>query len=86
MSNELIKELCNTPGVPGCEDEISKIVIREIENSCTRYIKDPMGNLIFQVNKTIPNAYTILVDAHMDEVGFIISHIEENGMLIVIPL
>lgn len=86
MSNELIKELCNTPGVPGCEDEISKIVIREIENSCTSYIKDSMGNLIFQVNKTIPNAPTILVDAHMDEVGFIVSHIEENGMLRVIPL
>ena len=86
MSNELIKELCNTPGVPGCEQEISKIVLREIEDLCIGYLKDPMGNLIFQVNETIPKAPTILVDAHMDEVGFIISHIEENGMLRVISL
>ena len=80
MSFELIKELCDTPGVPGVETRISEIVLREIKNLCFTSFKDPMGNLIFQVNKTIDNAPTILVDAHMDEVGFIISHIEENGM------
>ena len=80
MNNELIKELCDTPGVPGCEDAISSIVSREIEESCVASLKDPMGNLIFQVNNTIPEAPTILIDAHMDEVGFIISHIEETGL------
>tara|TARA_B100000700_G_scaffold329475_1_gene451326 strand:- start:822 stop:1862 length:1041 start_codon:yes stop_codon:yes gene_type:complete len=86
MSDDLIKELCNTPGVPGFEQEISKIVLREIENSCVAHLKDPMGNLIFQVNDTIKNAPVILIDAHMDEVGFLVSHIEENGMIRVIPL
>ena len=86
MNHDLIKELCDTPGVPGCEDAISSIVLREIEDLCVAYLKDPMGNLIFQVNDTIPEAPTILIDAHMDEVGFIVSHIEDNGMLRVIPL
>ena len=86
MSFELIKELCDTPGVPGVETRISEIVLREIKNLCFTSFKDPMGNLIFQVNKTIDNSPTILVDAHMDEVGFLVSHIEENGMLRVIPL
>jgi len=86
MNNELIKELCDTPGVPGCEDAISSIVSREIEESCVASLKDPMGNLIFQVNNTIPEAPTILIDAHMDEVGFIVSHIEDSGMLRVIAL
>ena len=86
MSDNLIKELCDTPGVPGFEQEISKIVLREIENSCFAHLKDPMGNLIFQVNDTIKNAPVILIDAHMDEVGFLVSHIEENGMIRVIPL
>jgi endoglucanase len=86
MSNELIQELCNTPGVPGCEGEIAKIVLREIGDLCLSNFKDPMGNLIFQINEKTPNLPTILIDAHMDEVGFIISHIEENGMLRVIPL
>ena len=86
MSFAQIKELCDTPGVPGVETRISEIVLREINNLCFTSYKDPMGNLIFQVNKTIDNAPTILVDAHMDEVGFLVSHIEENGMLRVIPL
>ena len=46
MNHNLIKELCDTPGVPGCEDAISSIVLREIEDLCVAYLKDPMGNLI----------------------------------------
>ena len=34
MNHDLIKELCDTPGVPGCEDAISSIVLREIEDLC----------------------------------------------------
>ena len=81
MNHDLIKELCDTPGVPGCEDAISSIVLREIEDLCVAYLKDPMGNLIFQVNDTIPEAPTILIDAHMDEVGFIVSHIEDLSLI-----
>lgn len=86
MSNDLIKELCDTPGVPGFEQEISKLVSREMESHCVAHIKDPMGNMIFQVNDTIPGGTNVLIDAHMDEVGFIVSHIEDNGMIRVIPL
>ena len=86
MNLKLLEELCNTPGVPGLEDKISKIVLREIKNLTQTHETDSMGNEIFRVNKEIPGSSTILIDAHMDEVGFLVSHIEDNGMIRVIPL
>ena len=79
MSNELIQELCNTPGlIEGLA--IINILLANYSESIKYY------KLLFQINEKTPNLPTILIDAHMDEVGFIISHIEENGMLRVIPL
>ena len=86
MDLELLKELCDTPGVPGLEDEIAKIVQNNILNLCQSHEIDAMGNNIFTVNKKIEKAPTILVDAHMDEVGFLVSNIESNGMIRVIAL
>ena len=86
MNLKLLEELCNTPGVPGLEDKISKIVLREIKNLTQTHETDSMGNEIFRVNEEIPGSSTILIDAHMDEVGFLVSHIEDNGMIRVIPL
>ena len=61
-------------------------ILREIKNLTQTHETDSMGNEIFRVNKEIPGSSTILIDAHMDEVGFLVSHIEDNGMIRVIPL
>lgn len=84
MDLKLLKELCDCPGVPGCENLVSEIVQRELKNYSEEITTDPMGNVIFKI--TDNNGPRILVDAHMDEVGFIVSHIEENGIIRVIPL
>ena len=86
MDLELLKELCDTPGVPGLEDKIAKIVQNNILKLCQSHEIDAMGNNIFRVNKKIEKSPTILVDAHMDEVGFLVSNIESNGMIRVIAL
>ena len=84
MDLELLKELCNAPGVPGCEENVSKIVRRELKEFSDEITIDPMGNIIFMISSN--SGPKILVDAHMDEVGFIVSHIEESGLVRVIPL
>jgi endoglucanase len=84
MDLELLKELCDAPGVPGHEENIRKIVKRELKELSDEIIIDPMGNAIFMINGK--SGATILVDAHMDEVGFIVSHVEESGLIRVIPL
>ena len=84
MDLKLLKELCDTPGVPGCEEHISHIVQRELKKFADEIVIDPMGNTLFKINGS--GGPKILVDAHMDEVGFIISHIEESGPIRVVPL
>lgn len=84
MANwELLKELSNAPGIPGNEDKIREIVIREIKDYVEGFEIDPLGNLIIHAGGNGPK---LLLDAHMDEVGFMVSKIEEGGFLRVIPV
>ncbi len=84
MANwELLKELSNTPGIPGNEDKIREIVIRETKDYVEGFEIDPLGNLIIHAGGNGPK---LLLDAHMDEVGFMVSKIEQGGFLRVIPV
>ncbi len=84
MANwELLKELSETPGIPGNEDRIRDIVLRETKDYIDNYEIDPLGNLIIHAGGNGPR---LLLDAHMDEVGFMISKIERKGFLRVIPV
>ncbi len=79
----LLKKLTEAAGVSGYENEVRKIIIDEIKDFCTAMRIDSMGNLI--VYKSAKNnsdeAKTILLSAHMDEVGFIITEITDEGYL-----
>ncbi len=84
MANwELLKELLNAPGIPGQEDKIREIVIRELGNIADDWYVDPLGNAIFHFKGEGP---VFLIDAHMDEVGFMVSKIEKDGFLRVVPV
>ena len=50
MDLKLLKELCDTPGVPGCEEHISHIVQRELKKFADEVVIDPMGNTLFKIN------------------------------------
>ncbi len=77
---ELIKRLCCADGVSGDEGSIRDIIISEIENHC-EYSIDALGNIIaFKKGKKQPTV-KLMIDAHTDEVGFIITDITDNGFL-----
>ena len=80
---KLLKELCEAPGVPGCEDAIRKIVIRELKKSCNSVKTDLLGNVIGFMRGKGPakSRRRVMISAHMDEIGFIVSHIDDNGFL-----
>ena len=84
MNAALLKELCEARGVPGQEQNIRKIVRREISPLSEDLRVDPMGNLF----ATIPGSSEVklMIAAHMDEIGFIIRHIDEKGYLRLQPL
>ncbi len=77
---ELLKKLCLTDGVSGNEGKVSKIIIDEIKDYA-EVKTDAMGNIIaFKKGKKTPLS-KIMIDAHTDEVGLIITGITNDGFL-----
>lgn len=76
----LLKKLCDAFGVSGCEGEIRDIIIPEIKDYCDDLKIDTMGNIIaFKKGKS--SKKRVMLSAHMDEVGFIVSGITDKGYL-----
>lgn len=72
----LIRELCAASGVSGGEDEVRELIASYLP--LCRLTVDVMGNLLAE-NRG--KGKKILLASHMDEVGLIISQIDENGFL-----
>ena len=75
----LAKNLCLTNGVSGNEFNVVKIAIDYLKDICD-YEITTLGNVIFK-NKNISNAPKIMLTAHIDQIGMIVTNIEENGFL-----
>ena len=77
---ELLKQLCSLDGTSGDEGAVRQFVISQIKDFC-EYSVDNLGNIIaFKKGKKTP-VKKVLIDAHLDEVGLIITHIEKDGFL-----
>ncbi len=83
MDFSLLKKLTETPGVSGQEDLVREILAAELKALGAETSTDRMGNLIAHVPGRGPR---VALAAHMDEVGFMVSKIEEGGFLRVAPL
>ena len=73
----LLKEICETPGAPGHEERIRKVVLREVASLVDEFHVDNMGNVI--AVKKGRGDKKAMVAAHMDEISFIIKHVDEDG-------
>lgn len=82
---ELFKTLTELPGTPGNEHQVRQFVRAELEKYADEVIQDNLGG-IFGVKKGPENSPKILVAGHMDEVGFMVSSITDNGMIRFQPL
>ncbi len=83
---ELIKELTALFGPSGCEDAVRDFIAAEIEGDCDGYCEDRVGNLIAKIcgrgmDYDPENPRRLMLSAHMDEVGFMITEITEEGYL-----
>lgn len=77
----LIKELCALPGPSGREDAVRAYIRRKVAPFVDGVAEDSMGNLIVFRRGDRPPASTIMLAAHMDEVGVIITSVENDGYL-----
>jgi endoglucanase len=77
---ELLKELCLINGVSGDEDRVREYISGKVGGYCDEMTTDNLGNLIC-FKKGRKSAKKLMVCAHMDEVGFIITSINGDGTL-----
>jgi endoglucanase len=77
---ELIKRLVETYGPSGREEQIREVIREEIEGLTDEVRVDAMGNLI-ALKRGSGGGLKVLLAAHMDEIGVIVTHVDEKGFL-----
>ena len=78
---ELLKRLSDADAVAGREREVRAILEQELAGSCDRIEHDGLGSALFVSEGTEETPVRIMFAAHMDEVGFMVRHISDLGML-----
>ena len=74
----LLETLLRAHGPSGDEGDICQVIRREAEQYADEVAVDTMGNLIAHKKGAGPR---VMLAAHMDSVGVIVTHIEKNGFL-----
>ena len=80
MNFELLKTLCMLNGTSGDEKSVRDFIISKLPDDCD-YIVDPMGNLIVNKKGEVEPKNKVALFAHMDEIGFIVTYITDDGFV-----
>ena len=83
---DTIRALGAQPGVSGRESAVRDYLIAQIRGYADSWETDPLGNLIVFKKGAAPAKNKVLLDAHMDEVGLIITSIDGDGFLRFAPV
>jgi tetrahedral aminopeptidase len=75
----LIKKLTEAYGPSGSESQMRELVREEIRNLPDYVTVDSLGNLIAVMKKKTRTGKKIMLSAHMDEIGFVITHVDDRG-------
>jgi len=77
---ELIKQLTEAYGPPGYEQAVRDIIRALVTPYADQVEVDPLGNLhVVKQSSNSGHGSVIMLAAHMDEIGLMVSHIDENG-------
>jgi endoglucanase len=74
----LLKKILDSSGVSGYEKDISAIMLEELRKTCEDAYIDKMGNVIARKGS---GKKKIMIAAHMDEVGFLVKHVNNDGYI-----
>ncbi len=76
---QLLEDVCQSPGAPGYEQKIRALIIDKVTPLVDEVQTDNMGN-IYAIKKGKADK-KVMIGAHMDEIGFIVTHIDDNGFI-----
>jgi len=80
MNIKLLKKICEVPGTSGFEDKVRALVLDELKAINVKTEVDNMGN-VTAIVKGKDASKKVMLAAHMDEIGFIVKHIDDQGFL-----
>jgi endoglucanase len=87
---ELLKTLSDTPGISGFEERVQEIVRAELAPACDEVWEDRLGNVIGLKRASGPpaggSALKVMLAAHVDEIGFMVKHVDKEGYLRFMPV
>ncbi len=75
----LIKKLVETVGPSGYESKIREVVRGEVEAYADEISIDAMGNLIVKKGEKKKGGLKVMLSAHIDEIGVMVTHVDKNG-------
>jgi putative aminopeptidase FrvX len=78
---ELIQKLVESIGPSGFEAAVRKLIRAEIEGKADQIEVDALGNLVAHKGAKTAGGLRIMLSAHMDEIGVMATHIDENGFV-----
>jgi endoglucanase len=84
LNLDLLKRLTETPGTSGREEQVRALVVSELTPLVDEISVDALGNVIGV--KRGSGTATVMLAAHMDEIGFLVKHIDAKGYLRVQPV
>jgi endoglucanase len=81
---KFLSKIVETPGTSGFESRIRQVIIDAVEPVVDSVNIDNLGNVVaFRKGK---NDKKVMIGAHMDEIGFIVNHIDDDGFIRFLPL
>lgn len=80
-----LQRLSEAIGISGFEYEPRNLIHQEIEELVDKCWVDPIGNLL-AIRKGDRKHPRILLDAHIDEIGFLVKHVDDQGFLRIAPI
>ncbi len=85
-TGEIIEELVSPTGLSGGEGDIREAFKSLAEKYCDSFEVDGLGNLLCRYKNGIKGAPKLLIEAHMDEIGLMVSGFTEEGSLLFVPI
>jgi len=79
INTDLLNKICTTPGAPGFEQKVRELVISEVKDLVDEVEVDNMGN-VYAIKRGKGDK-RVMIGAHMDEIGFMVTHIDDNGFI-----
>lgn len=82
---QTLKRLSGLVSVSGAEETMAAFLKEEMTPLCDEVTLDAMGNVICKKHSSVANQ-TLLLSAHMDEIGFVVCDVEEKGFVLLAPI